>query len=205
MTRSVLASTVLTVLLAVGATLVGPGTAAAVGEGCTPDDGWMMAMPNNDLEAGDTAPQPIEWWCTQGPDTKGVDRAQGWAYQGENNAYIEAWSTSQWNEISQNVVVPNQRTIELSAYVATSSNIQWSYIGVRDKATGAEYARHWIGAVGGRQPDGSVQYVRTSVLFRPNQPVPAGAVTHYTAYIGYITPGGYSEMMVDYFNPSIVG
>ncbi len=153
-------------------------------------DGWMMFMPNAGFEDGvDGTPVPL--WCSgEGPDVKGVDRGLGWSRSGANDAYIEAMSTSQWNALKQNIVVPRDRTVELSAYVWTSGNVTAGYFGVRNRSTGAVHREIRFGPLLG--------YQRLSVLF------PTGGSSDYTAFVGFWSPGGFSWLVVDDFQTSLV-
>lgn len=165
---------------AVPLTVAGPAAAEATCQG------WMMGMPNygfEDLPDG----TPVPKWCAEGPDVKGVDRGIGWSYMEANDAYIEATSTSRWNAIRQNIIVP-QGTIELSAYAWTSDKVIDGYFGVRIKNTGTVYREIKFGPLRG--------YQRLSVLF----PAPAVGANEYTAFIGYWSPGGFSWLVVDEFH-----
>lgn len=166
--------------LALAASLA-PNPAAAAAHGC---QGWMMYMVNSDFEASADG-SAVPAWCTgEGPDAKGVDRGVGWSYAGANNAYIEATTTSRWNALTQHIVVPRDDTIELAAYVRTSSSVTAGYFGVRHKATGAVHREVRFGPL-------NVGYQRLSVRF------PSEAGNDYTAFVGYWSPGGFSWLVVD--------
>jgi hypothetical protein len=142
----------------------------------------MMSMPNAGFEAP-TDGTPVPGWCTEGPDLKGVDRGIGWSRSGSDDAFIEAASTGQWNAVAQHIVVPAGRTVELSAYVWTSSNVTAGYFGVR-VATGRVYSEIKFGPLDG--------YQRLAVRFL------SGAANNYTAFVGYWSPGS-SWLVVDDF------
>jgi hypothetical protein len=173
-----LASIIVTAVLTSGALLV-LGAEAQASSGC---DGWMMYMPNAGFEepAGGTA---VPGWCTEGPDLKGVDRGIGWSRSGTDDAFIEAASTGQWNALTQRIVVPAGRTVELSAYVWTSSSVTAGYFGVRD-ASGRVYSETRFGPLDG--------YHRLAVRF------PSGASSNYMAFVGFWSPGS-SWLVTDDF------
>ncbi|GAA4444064.1 hypothetical protein GCM10023148_51050 [Actinokineospora soli] len=161
---------------------------AAASTGC---QGWMMYLPNAGFEQPSDG-SAVPMWCTgEGPDAKGVDRGTGWSRTGANNAYIEAVSTGRWNAITQHVVVPAGRTVELSGYVRTSSVITAAYFGVRHKATGAVHREVRFGPLTGG-------YHRLAVRF------PA-EVGEYTAFAGFWSPGGFSWLLVDDVATTLVG
>ncbi|MEU4746335.1 hypothetical protein AB0G02_38555, partial [Actinosynnema sp. NPDC023658] len=157
-------------------------------------DGWMMSMPNANFEAAADG-TAVPGWCTEGPDPKGVDRAAGVAYTMANDAYLESWSTAQWNALAQHVVVPTCATLELGAYVWTSTNVTAGYFGVRDRPAEVVRSETRFGPLTG-------WYQRLSVRFpsrcTAEDRLYPGPVT-YTAFVGFWSPGGYSWVMVDDF------
>jgi hypothetical protein len=182
------------VVAAVGALLAGGTSAAASSGQAAGCDGWMMYMPNADFEAAADG-TPVPDWCTEGPDTKGVDRGVGYAYSNANDAYIEARSTSQWNALRQNIVVPTCHTIELSGYVWTSSNVTAGYFGVRDYPAESVHTEVKFGPLSGGYQRLAVRFTSRCTPTDLFQPGPV----NYSAFVGFWSPGGFSWLMVDDF------
>ncbi|MFL6145062.1 MAG: hypothetical protein ACJ72N_24750 [Labedaea sp.] len=159
----------MTAVLTSGA-LLALGSEASASSGC---DGWMMSMPNAGFEEPADG-TPVPGWCTEGPDLKGVDRGIGWSRSGAGDVFIEAASTGQWNAVAQHVVVPPGRTVELSAYVWTSTYVTAGYFGVRD-ATGKVFSEIRFGPLDG--------YHRLAVRFS------SGASSDYIAFVGFWSSG----------------
>ncbi|GAA3435134.1 hypothetical protein GCM10018954_047380 [Kutzneria kofuensis] len=151
-------------------------------------------MPNASFEAAPDG-TAVPNWCTEGPDTKGVDRNAGIAHSMANDAYIEARSTTQWNALTQNIVVPTCRTLDLSAFVWTSSNVTAGYFGVRAYPSVTPYKETKFGPLSNGYQQLSVRFASRCT---PDDLIHPGPVT-YTAFVGFWSPGGFSWLMADDF------
>jgi hypothetical protein len=120
-------------------------------------------------------------WASEGLDFKGVDRGNGQAHAGANNAFIRAGSRS-WNAITQHVPLLTDRRYRLQAWVRTTGNVTTGVIGVRGGQGTRSLAQTAFGP-------GGYQFV--TVEFNSRYYPDA------TVFIGYTAPGADSWIQVD--------
>jgi hypothetical protein len=147
-------------------------------------DGWSQVddvslVPLQVIRDGGFEMQPtgaVGWpYDVEGTGTKGIDRQAGFQRSGENNAWIHTANASEWNAITQALVVEPYTLYELTAWVQTSSPFGAGYLGIRDGG-GNILDETSFGA--------STGYTQLSVYFY------SGATTTARTYAGYWTPGG---------------